>query len=44
MNYDTCDHVLWPYDSTEDYDPFEEADVMFTEHKLNKRRNDNKSS
>ncbi len=38
MNFDTTDHVLWPYepDLTNNYDEYDEADIMYSDYKLEK--------
>lgn len=43
MDYDACDHILWPYEP-EDPDPTDESDLMFADFKLNNPKNDNKDS
>lgn len=42
MNHETTDHPLWPYDDENEIrDCFDEADMMWAEHKLKKKYYDN---
>lgn len=38
MNYDTTNHILWPFEDEIDdvWNEFDEADLMFAEYKLSK--------
>ena len=36
MNFDTVDHVLWPFEDEEEIELFDEADMMYAEYKLEK--------
>lgn len=42
MDYDACDHILWPYEPDDEHDPYDDADLMYAEYKLEK--DDNKNS